>query len=106
MARFGDLEAAIMDMVWAATAPVRVRQVSDQLNRDRSLAGVPADAPGAGGSAAAQRISRLIAPPLRGSLLQRAVTSAALAAVAALAVAVLALAFVTISRCPPGLYTW
>jgi len=38
MARFGDLEAAIMDVVWAATAPVRVRQVSDQLNRDRPLA--------------------------------------------------------------------
>ena len=38
MARFGDLEAAIMDVVWAAAAPVRVRQVSDQLNRDRPLA--------------------------------------------------------------------
>ncbi len=68
--------------------------------------GVPAGALGAGGSAAAQRIRRLIDPPLRGSLLQRAVTSAALAAVAVLAIAVLALAFVTISRCPPGLYTW
>jgi len=71
-----------------------------------SAAGVPAGALGAGGSAAAQRIRRLIDPPLRGSLLQRAVTSAALAAVTALAIAVLALAFVTISRCPPGLYTW
>jgi predicted transcriptional regulator len=38
MARFGDLEAAIMDVVWAAEAPVRVRDVSDQLNRDRPLA--------------------------------------------------------------------
>jgi predicted transcriptional regulator len=38
MARFGDLEAAIMDVAWAAAAPVRVRQVSDQLNRDRPLA--------------------------------------------------------------------
>ena len=38
MARFGDLEAAIMDVVWAAGAPVRVRDVSDQLNRDRRLA--------------------------------------------------------------------
>ena len=38
MARFGDLEAAIMDVVWAAGAPVRVREVSDQLNRDRPLA--------------------------------------------------------------------
>ena len=38
MARFGDLEAAIMDVVWAAAAPVRVREVSEQLNRDRPLA--------------------------------------------------------------------
>ena len=38
MARFGELEAAIMDVVWAAGAPVRVREVSDQLNRDRRLA--------------------------------------------------------------------
>jgi predicted transcriptional regulator len=38
MARFGDLEAAIMDVVWAAEAPVRVREVADQLNRDRPLA--------------------------------------------------------------------
>lgn len=38
MTRFGDLEAAIMDVVWAAGAPVRVREVSGQLNRDRPLA--------------------------------------------------------------------
>ncbi len=38
MARFGDLEAAVMDVMWAAEAPVRVRQVADQLNRDRPLA--------------------------------------------------------------------
>ena len=38
MARFGDLEAAIMDVVWAAGAPVRVREVVGQLNRDRPLA--------------------------------------------------------------------
>ena len=38
MARFGDLEAAIMDVVWAAGAPVRVREVAEQLNRDRPLA--------------------------------------------------------------------
>ena len=38
MARFGDLEAAIMDVVWAADAPLRVREVADQLNRDRPLA--------------------------------------------------------------------
>jgi predicted transcriptional regulator len=38
MARFGELEADIMDVVWAAGAPVRVREVSDRLNRDRPLA--------------------------------------------------------------------
>ena len=38
MARFGDLEAAIMDVVWAAGAPIRVREVAEQLNRDRPLA--------------------------------------------------------------------
>jgi predicted transcriptional regulator len=38
MARFGDLEAAIMDAVWAAGAPVRVREVSEQLNQGRPLA--------------------------------------------------------------------
>jgi predicted transcriptional regulator len=38
MARFGDLEAAIMDVVWTAGEPVRVREVSDQLNRERALA--------------------------------------------------------------------
>lgn len=38
VARFGDLEAAIMDVVWAAAGPVRVREVSEQLNRRRPLA--------------------------------------------------------------------
>src|ERR1700738_2362434 len=38
MARFGDLEAAIMDVVWAAGTPVRVREVCEQLNHDRPLA--------------------------------------------------------------------
>lgn len=38
MPRFGDLEAAIMDVVWAADAPLRVREVAGQLNRDRPLA--------------------------------------------------------------------
>ena len=38
MARFGELEAAIMDVVWAAGVPVRVREVSEQLNRERPLA--------------------------------------------------------------------
>jgi Zn-dependent protease with chaperone function len=68
--------------------------------------GIPAGALGAAGTAAAQRIRRLIDPPQRGSLLQQAATSAALAAVTALAIAVLALAVMTISRCPRELYTW
>jgi predicted transcriptional regulator len=38
MGRFGDLEAAIMDVVWAADTPVRVREVSGQLNQNRALA--------------------------------------------------------------------
>lgn len=38
MARFGDLEASIMDVVWAAGTPVRVREVSNQLNQERALA--------------------------------------------------------------------
>lgn len=38
MPRFGDLEAAIMDVVWAASGPLRVRDVASQLNRDRQLA--------------------------------------------------------------------
>jgi predicted transcriptional regulator len=38
MGRFGGLEAAIMDVVWAAGAPVRVREVSERLNQGRPLA--------------------------------------------------------------------
>jgi predicted transcriptional regulator len=38
VARLGDLEAAIMDVVWAAPGQVRVRDVADQLNRQRTLA--------------------------------------------------------------------
>ncbi|HEU5391336.1 MAG TPA: BlaI/MecI/CopY family transcriptional regulator [Streptosporangiaceae bacterium] len=38
MGRFGDLEAEIMDVVWAAGDPIRVREVSEQLNRVRPLA--------------------------------------------------------------------
>lgn len=35
MARFGELEAAIMDVVWAADGPLRVREVTGRLDRDR-----------------------------------------------------------------------
>lgn len=38
MSRFGDLEAAIMDVVWAAEGPLRVREVCGQLDRVRPLA--------------------------------------------------------------------
>lgn len=38
MARFGDLEAAIMDVMWASGGPIRVRDVADELNRNRPLA--------------------------------------------------------------------
>ena len=38
MARFGDLEAAIMDVMWAAGGPLRVREVARELNGDRPLA--------------------------------------------------------------------
>jgi len=35
MSRFGDLEAAIMDVMWAADRPLRVREVVAGLHRDR-----------------------------------------------------------------------
>ncbi|MFE2185049.1 BlaI/MecI/CopY family transcriptional regulator [Streptomyces sp. NPDC059455] len=34
MPRFGDLEAAIMDTVWAADKPLRVREVLERLDRE------------------------------------------------------------------------
>jgi len=69
-------------------------------------AGVPAWALGAGGSDTAQRIRRLVDPPIRDVMLRRAVTSAVLAAAAAVAITALALAFVTVIRCPPVPYAW
>jgi predicted transcriptional regulator len=38
MARFGELEAEIMDRVWAAENGVLVREVVDDLNREREIA--------------------------------------------------------------------
>jgi Zn-dependent protease with chaperone function len=70
-----------------------------------AASGVPAGTLGVGGSAAAQRIGRLIDPPLRGGIGQRTVTAAGLAAAAAASAAVLVLAAVTITRCM-GLYAW
>lgn len=38
MRGLGDLEAAVMDRLWSAEGPVLVRDVLDDLNRDRALA--------------------------------------------------------------------
>ncbi|MGC4939841.1 BlaI/MecI/CopY family transcriptional regulator [Kribbella sp. DT2] len=38
MRAFGDLEAAIMQVVWSQDAPVTVRTITDALNTDRQLA--------------------------------------------------------------------
>ncbi|WP_046470301.1 BlaI/MecI/CopY family transcriptional regulator [Allosalinactinospora lopnorensis] len=38
MPQFGELEAAIMRSVWASDAPMRVRDVLDDLRRDRDIA--------------------------------------------------------------------
>lgn len=38
MRSFGDLEAAIMDRIWSADRPVRVREVLEQLQPERPLA--------------------------------------------------------------------
>jgi hypothetical protein len=67
-----------------------------------AVAGVPAGALGAGGSAAAHRIQRLINPPPRDSRARQAVICVALATAATLAIATIALACVTILRCPPA----
>ena len=38
MRQFGELEAAIMDVLWNAAEPMRVRDVLDELNQERDLA--------------------------------------------------------------------
>jgi bla regulator protein blaR1 len=65
-----------------------------------AAAGTPAGALGAGGTAAAQRIRRLIDPPSRPSRAQWALTSLTLATVSLLSVGAPALALVTIMHCP------
>lgn len=65
-----------------------------------AASGAPAGALGAGGSATARRIERLIDPPLRASMARRLVTSAVLAAAAVLAVTAFTVAFVTVINCP------
>ena len=69
-----------------------------------ATAGVPAGALGAGGTAAAQRIRRLIDPPGTPSPARRALTSATLCAVSIVALATPALALITITHCPPCPY--
>jgi Zn-dependent protease with chaperone function len=63
-------------------------------------AGAPAGALGAGGTAAAQRIRRLIDPPCRPSRAQWALTSLTLATVSVLSVGAPAIALMTILHCP------
>ena len=38
MLRLGDLEAAVMEILWSAAAPLRVREVMGQIDPDRKLA--------------------------------------------------------------------
>ncbi|MEV7040747.1 BlaI/MecI/CopY family transcriptional regulator [Amycolatopsis sp. NPDC051061] len=38
MLGLGELEASVMDVLWKATEPMRVRQVLDELNQHRDLA--------------------------------------------------------------------
>ncbi|WP_033261280.1 BlaI/MecI/CopY family transcriptional regulator [Amycolatopsis vancoresmycina] len=38
MLKLGELEASVMDVLWSATEPMRVREVLDELNRHRDLA--------------------------------------------------------------------
>jgi Zn-dependent protease with chaperone function len=96
----------VTDLVEVAADDAAIRRTPRLTLAAALLAVAAADAPawalGAGGSAATQRIERLIAPPVRGSIMQRAVTFAALAALAALAITGLAFAAVILLQCPPG----
>ncbi len=38
MRRLGELEASVMDVLWNATEPMKVRDVLAEVNRDRELA--------------------------------------------------------------------
>jgi predicted transcriptional regulator len=38
MRRLGDLEASVMDVLWSATEPMKVREVLAEVNQDRELA--------------------------------------------------------------------
>jgi Zn-dependent protease with chaperone function len=105
--RFFTLAAQqVSDLVEAAADDAATRRASRLTLAAALLAMATADAPawalGAGGSAATERINRLIDPPARRSIVQRAVIFAALGAVAALAGTGLVLAVAVLFRCPPG----
>ncbi len=71
-----------------------------------AAARVPAGTLGAGGTATAQRIGRLIDPPCPpAGMTRRALTCAALAAACVLAIAAPVAALIVASRCPSGHYT-
>ena len=38
MSKFGELEATVMDRMWSADAPRSVREILDDLQRDRAIA--------------------------------------------------------------------
>jgi Peptidase family M48 len=96
----------VSDLVEVAADDAATRRASRLTLAAALLAVATADAPawalGVGGSAATQRINRLIDPPGRRSVVQRAVICAALGAVAALAGTGLGLTVAVILRCPPG----
>jgi hypothetical protein len=87
MARFGDLEAAIMDVVWAAGAPVRVREVSEQLNHDRPLAFNVAGAAGARAWYVALNRGKVEGLPSQGLCIQGFIVAAGAVLVTGLALA-------------------
>jgi Zn-dependent protease with chaperone function len=105
--RFFSLAAQqVSDLVEVAADDAATRRASRLTLAAALLAVATADAPawalGAGGSAATQRIHRLIDPPGRRGIGQRAVTFAALGAAAALAGTGLGLTVVVLLQCPPG----
>jgi len=97
----------ISDLVEVAADDAAVRRASRLTLAAALLAMATADAPvwalGAGGSAATERIRRLIDPPDQGNVVRRAVTFAMLSAVAALAITGLVFAVAIVLRCPPDL---
>ena len=106
MRQFGELEAVIMDRLWEWGRPALVREMVDDLRRDRPLAEAAAATTVLASAAtdAAQRIHRLLRPaePLGRSrrLLLRAMAAGLVLGplIMALAPAVLALALGRVSH--------